>query len=113
MKPLDLPNDATGDALRRLVEDGSDLAEPMDVDFHVAVPDRGAGAQVAIIAEKLGFQAEVIKDEESGEWVCSCTKRIVATHEAVTTIEQQMDLISRPFGGYADGWGTFGNADDA
>ena len=38
----DFPYDADGDALRRLVDDGSDLTKPMCVEFQVAVPDEAA-----------------------------------------------------------------------
>jgi hypothetical protein len=33
----DYPNDADGDALRRIANDGSDMSQPMEVDFTVDV----------------------------------------------------------------------------
>ncbi|MCG8435309.1 MAG: ribonuclease E inhibitor RraB [Gammaproteobacteria bacterium] len=36
------PNDADGDALRRIAADGSDMTKPMEVDYHVAAPDQSA-----------------------------------------------------------------------
>lgn len=38
----DFPDDADGDALRRLVNDGSDLTKPMLIDFQIAVPTEEA-----------------------------------------------------------------------
>lgn len=36
------PNDADGDALRRVAGAGSDMSKPMDIDFAVAAPDEDA-----------------------------------------------------------------------
>jgi len=38
----EFPDDADGDALRRFVDNGSDLAKPMSIGFQVAVPDENA-----------------------------------------------------------------------
>ena len=79
---LDFPNDADGDALRRVAADGSDLSRPVSIDFTVAVPDSGAGLEVAVRAGALGYQ---------------------------TAAQQELDELARSHGGRADGWGTFGN----
>jgi regulator of ribonuclease activity B len=41
------PNDSDGDALRRVVNDGSDMSKPMFIDFQVAVPDEAAANVLA------------------------------------------------------------------
>jgi Regulator of ribonuclease activity B len=41
------PNDSDGDALRRVVNDGSDMSKPMFIDFQVAVPDEAAANALA------------------------------------------------------------------
>jgi hypothetical protein len=106
----ELPRDADGDAIRRLVHEGSDLAEAMSVDFFVAVPDERAGRAVAAAAEPLGYRATVEQDHIDPSWTCYCAKTMVVTHEAVTAAQRELDEIARPLGGKADGWGTFGNA---
>jgi hypothetical protein len=78
------------------------------MDFFVAVPDADAGAFVAARAANLGFATNV----ESGEWTCYCKKRIVPTFDAVVAIEQELDAMAHDLGGYADGFGTFGNAEE-
>ncbi len=41
------PDDSDGGALRRLVEDGSDLSRPMYIDFQIAVPDEARATRLA------------------------------------------------------------------
>lgn len=105
------PNDADGDALRRVAEDGSDMSRPMSIDFMVAVPDEPSGQAVAQRAQESGFATSVSGDEESGEWTCYCTRVMHATYEGVTAAQAQLDQLAKPSRGYCDGWGTFGNAD--
>ncbi len=59
----------------------------------------------------LGFDTSVEQDSETGAWTCYCTKVLVPTHDTVAAIESQLDSLARDIGGYADGFGTFGNAD--
>lgn len=106
-----LPDDATGDALRRVLDDGSDLSQPMVIDYHISVPDATSGRQIAERAASLGFDAEVVLDSETGEFTVWCTRRMIATYDAITEDERRLDEIAQPYGGYLDGWGTFGNAE--
>ncbi|QDU73074.1 hypothetical protein Pan97_00410 [Bremerella volcania] len=102
----------TAQALKQIEADGSDLSKPIEMDFFVAVPSQEAGDQVADEARKIGFETSVEQDEESGEWTCYCTKTILATVDAVFDIEESLDDLADPFGGYSDGFGTFGNKDE-
>lgn len=81
----------------------------MEVDFFIAVPSKKAGNQVAIKAEKFGFKVSVEKDEETGEWTCYCTKTLVPEYSEVVRIEGELNSIAKPYGGYADGFGSYGN----
>jgi len=107
----DYPNNADGDALRRIATDGSDMSKPMVIDFSVAVPDEISGNHVASAARSAGYDSHVLQDKDSGEWTCYCTKSMIATYESVVSIQEELNEISRPFAGYTDGWGTFGNVD--
>jgi hypothetical protein len=105
----DLPRDADGDSIRRLMHEGSDLAEPMSVDFFVAVPDETSGRAVAEAAQTVGFRTHVERDGQTDAWTVYCAREMLVTHDAVVAAQRQLDEISRPHGGRADGWGTFGN----
>ncbi len=113
MNMKNYPDDADGDALRRVVEGGSDMSKPMLVDFMIAVPDEKSGTSVSREAREHGYQTKVEQDRESGRWTCYCSKMMILTYEAVILTQDSLDEIARPFGGYSDGWGTFGNKDKA
>ena len=104
------PDDADGDALFQVEAAGSDLSQPMDIDFAVLVPDEAAADDVAEDAETAGYTTEVVWDEEAGEWTVYCTKTMVATYEAVRTAQEDLRAIASPHGGVPDGWETAGNA---
>lgn len=109
------PRDADGDALRRVVADGSDMTKPMEIDFVVAVPSREAGDQVAQHARRLGFRVDLVADAHEEEpdatsWSCYCTKSMVPDYDALLAVQRELDGIAKPWGGWSDGWGTFGNA---
>jgi hypothetical protein len=106
------PNDADGDALRRVAADGSDMTEPMVIDYFVEVPDQTAAQRVAeaAAAAAFGFRTAVKRDAGTGSWTCYCSKRMPATYDRVVEAQGQLGAISRPFGGRVDGWGSCGNA---
>jgi Regulator of ribonuclease activity B len=110
MKPI--PNDATGNALKRFAKMGSDLTKPMEINFFVAVPSKEFGNKVALKAGELGFTTSVEQDDETLDWTCYCTKVLIPEYSEVVKVEQQLDSIATEFGGYADGFGSFGNAEE-
>lgn len=107
-----IPNDAIGDALRRIIAGGSDLTKPMEIDYFVAVPSDSAGNQVARMAQEQGFNTKVSQDDKTSEWTCYCTKTFVPEYAEIVKIEQQLDTLAQPFGGYIDGFGSWGNSDE-
>ena|SRR5260370_13467950 len=104
------PNDADGDALRRVASTGIDMSCPMDIDFFVTVPDREAGDAVAELATRTGYHTKLVHDEEDDAWDCYCTKTMLATYDCVVDAQLELDELSRPFGGHSDGWGTSGKS---
>jgi len=102
------PNDADGDALRRVAGD-NDLSKPMTVDFHVAAPDQSIAEQIAAAAYGLGYRCSVYDSEDASSWTCECSSRMILTYAGVTAIQAELDALAKPLGGYIDGWGTFGN----
>jgi hypothetical protein len=107
---LDFPNDADGDALRRLINGGSDLAKPMYIDFQVAVLDETAARGLADVASKLGYHVHIYASPEcSLPWTCECSTRMLASYEGVIAIQEELTKLATPFGGHSDGWGSFGN----
>jgi|SRR5271156_2185902 len=115
----DYPDDADGDALRRMAAEGWDMARPMAIDFFVAAPTEEAGEQIAELAMLAGYSTHLeyddeIDDEEDNQlepWTCYCTKLMVPTYAAIIVAQRELDDLSSPFGGRSDGWGTAGPAD--
>jgi hypothetical protein len=105
---MDFPNDADGDALRRVAE-RSDMSKPMDIDFAVEVPSKSSGEEVQRLAAQRDFRPTLHFDETDQRWTCYCAKRMVPTYEAVMAAQKELDELSAAFDGYSDGWGTLGN----
>ena len=105
-----LPDDETGNALKQFQQSGFDLSKPMAMDFFVAVPSKELGDRVAIKVQNLGFKASVEQDEETGDWTCYCTKTLLPEYVEVVRIEKELTEIAKPYGGYSDGFGSYGNA---
>ena len=108
----ELPNDSDGDALRRLLADGSDLSKPMEIDFAVLVPNQETGLKFAKTVEPLGFRTSVKFGEATGRWTCYCSCRMVPSYDAMIATQKTLEKLGAPYGAKPDGWGTFGNAPD-
>ena len=124
MRPMeaDFPKDPDGDTLRLLASHGNNLSLPMDLDFQVAVPDESSAISVAQEAQQLGYSIQIWHDDDERDldadherlcWTCECTKRLIPEYPAIIAIQVELDRIARPFGGYSDGWGSFGNTGHA
>lgn len=114
------PDDLDGQVLRSIAEDGNDMTKPMEVEFHVAAPSEEVADAIADAAEQLGYEPHVFFDdgedaEEDEEiidqWTCTCVKVMLLQYDAIMAAQAELDELAKPLGGYADGWGTFGNVE--
>jgi hypothetical protein len=112
-RSLDFPDDADGDALRRMAEDGNELTRPMQIDFTISVPSLAAGHAVAQAAQEIGYRTSVERDEETETWTCYCSRHMVASYDAVILAQEELSLVSALHGGHCDGWGSFGNTSES
>jgi regulator of RNase E activity RraB len=107
------PNDADGDALRRIAADGSDMTRPMCLNFHVAIPDQATAKTMAEIVYKLGYRVKIYESPNCKlSWTCECSCRMFAEYDAIIAIQKELEELSAPLGGFSDGWGTLGNGPD-
>lgn len=106
-----LPNDADGDVLRRLAEDGNDLSQFMVIDFHIVVPDQDAGLALGEEVKQAGYKPELFYDEEADEITLQASKLMLPDHQALIDAQVELGQMALPHGGTIDGWGTMGNAD--
>lgn len=107
---MDYPNDSDGDTLRRVREAGSDMSQPMTIDFDVNVPNEAAARAVAGLVEEHGFDPSISDNDGRGAWSVYCSKTMVATYEGVTAVRRQLNELTRPEGGVCEVWASFGNA---
>jgi regulator of RNase E activity RraB len=103
------PDNADGDALRRLAEGGADMTSPMIIGFAVAIPDESIGKAIALKAIETGYKAGVGQDSESSEWTCYCSRSMFATYADVINCQLELDKIAVAYGGFVDGWGAIEN----
>ena len=106
---MDYPNDADGDALRRVVEAGADMSRSMTIDFSVDAPDERAARVIAELVSAHGFDPSISSNEGNASWSVYCSKSMLATYEGVVSVQAQLNQLVAPHGGTCDGWGTFGN----
>jgi Regulator of ribonuclease activity B len=107
---MDFPNDADGDSLRRVVESGSDLSQPMNIDFTIEAPDEHAARRIAELVSAQGFDPSICNNEGRSTWSVYCSKFMLASYDGVVAAQVQLAELSRAHGGRCDGWGTFGNS---
>ncbi len=106
-KQLKFPNDADGDALRSLYKNGLDFKKQQSVEFFVAVPDQATGEKLSQVLKGEGFNCFLEQDDETEEWACSCSKRMLLNYNDLIKMQNKLDNLSKPHGGYSDGWGVF------
>jgi hypothetical protein len=102
----DFPDDADGDALRRLRNNGSDMSQPHKIDFYLTFKDRTAAAAVEERIILLGIDVTVNQRATDGRWACDCQKSIVPTHEDIVRFDRRLKNLCEEFGGTYEGWGT-------
>ena len=104
------PDDSTGRVLALMAESGFHMDRPMEIDFQVAAPSESAARRVAEDVRARGYRAKVSDSPKAGlPWTCECTVVMVPTYEAVVAAENEVDAIGRRFGGFGDGFGSFGD----
>jgi hypothetical protein len=64
----DYPDDADGDALRRVAADGNDMSAPMVVDFPVVLPAPTPAKHFAAVAAARGYQVQMWKHDDDSGW---------------------------------------------
>ena len=106
----DIPDDNTGQAIKRWAGEGSDLAKPMKIDFLVDVADDVMGARVLSDPVLADFNVSVERDDETGRWTCYCTKTMVPDYRAIVGIEAVLTAVAKRHGAGYEGFGSFGNA---
>ena len=103
------PDDANGDALRRMEETGDDLSRPRDIEFTVVFPNETGAKLFANQFGAFGFttSVEFAKTVQDFPWDVIVVKYMVPSHEEIRAFEDSLQRVADTFGGRNDGWGCF------
>jgi len=103
------PDDADGDALRKVAESGADMSRPMVIDFSIDAPEVQTARRIAERVSEHGYDPSMHVSEEDGAVSVYCAKTMLATYEGVIAEQARLNELCESLGGTCDGWGTFGN----
>jgi regulator of ribonuclease activity B len=101
------PDDANGDALRRMEAVGDDLTRPRNVEFTVVFPNENSATQFADHVRTLGYSAAVELTEtiEGFPWDVIVVRQMIPSHEAIGACEESLKRVAETYGGHNNGWG--------
>lgn len=103
------PNDANGDALRRMEASGDDLAKSRNVDFTIVFANESDAEKFAEHFRALGHEVSVEGAETNQDfpWDVVVVQHMVPTYAAISDFENLLQSIAEGWGGHNDGWGCF------
>jgi hypothetical protein len=110
---MSIPNDADGDAMRRVIAGGADLTRSMRIDFQIDCPDLATAQAIGARVSRDEFEVSVYQNSEHTSATCGCSRDMLLEHSELVRIQAQLSEIARPFGGRCEAWGTFGNTRSA
>lgn len=99
------PDDASGDAFRRLVDAGDDLTQPRMVDFCFAFAERRQALAFAEDIDDRDVEVCICYYEERYMWQAIVKRYMVPTYQDITAIESALGARAEHVGGEPDGWG--------
>lgn len=103
------PNDANGDALRRMESGGDDLTRPRNIDFNVVFANGQSAEEFAKHFRAQGYQAsvEAAEADQDFPWDVVVVQHMVPSHEGISSFENLLQSAADRWGGRNDGWGCF------
>jgi hypothetical protein len=103
------PNDETGDALRRMQENGDDFTRPRDINFTVVFPSRSLAEAFADDFRGRGYRVSVEKTKCVPElpWDVVIVSHMIPLHSNISEREKMLEETASPLGGRNEGWGCF------
>lgn len=98
------PNDADGDVLRALEEEGFDFDAVHQVDFQINFERWPPPPQALQFLEKLYGTCAIVEPDEESDGYVEITKRMMVTYEGVISVQEQITTLLKPFTGSCDWW---------
>ena len=103
------PNDANGDALKRMESEGDDLTRSRDVEFTVVFPNELSAKEFASRMSSEGYDSspELSETVEGFPWDVIVVKNMALSYGEIQGFEAFLQEAADAFGGHNDGWGCF------
>lgn len=92
--------------LKLLKKRGSNLKKPHAIEYYVYFKTKTAARKARPLLRKKKFHVELLTDSSAKRWICLAIKEMLPRYEAIRKTERALDRLSKPFGGWCDGWGT-------
>ena len=102
------PDDANGEVIRLLWENGDDLSTPREFDFGVVFEDEKAALDFAVALLRQEIKVSFSPAEE-GEKLCEvcCHPIMIPDHTTISNFQSSLADIAEDYGGNLDGWECF------
>jgi hypothetical protein len=88
----------------RLARAGQDPARPVEVSFHLELPDMAAARRCVEQLRRDGWAAEATAGQDGGRGSCVASDRIVPRAETIGRICAALEAVAAEHGGTLDGW---------
>lgn len=109
MNNTDFPDDADGQAIRRIAEAGSDLTKPMDVDIQIMASRKNDANNAELRLLSNDFSVRKYFHEDTQDWDVVGTKSLVLTYTDIIRLQQEVANFLSGLDCVVDGWGSSGN----
>src|SRR5713226_277118 len=103
--PRAWPDDADGDVLRRLEDDGLDSSKPYRVDFNVDFENWPPAPEAISVLRSRFPNAHVIDASADDRGYVQFQVFEVVTYDLVTRLQAETSKAMAPFGGVCESWG--------
>ncbi|WP_111891270.1 ribonuclease E inhibitor RraB [Acinetobacter sp. MB5] len=103
------PDDENGNLLWQMVEDGSDLTEPYEVEFSMAFEQQEQAEKCALHLlhqeQKVSLYQEDQHSDQENLWILNVHINMILEHQDVVDLEEWFTKIAKEYDGEYDGWG--------
>lgn len=100
------PNDADGDVLRALEEDGFDFSEKCLIDFNVEFESWPPHSEAMSILSKKYPNIKLCKPSDEYAGYVLVQIQDLLSYELVTRVQAEITNLMKPYGGRCDSWGV-------
>jgi len=109
MKPDEIPNNADGDVIRRLIKSNFDFSSKHTVDFNIDLENWPPNDQLIKLLKQNSYKYTLHKSSEDFNGYIEIQIKEYITYEFVTKTQDELTKISKPYGGVCESWGIMQN----